>query len=149
MQSCCDGPTEAASVNLEVSQPIRKQPGPINPALESREPPAYEEIVAAAEQAPIHDRLQSLNCTVIDPSGAHSPQVEIDVVLKGTEGKAHVARIRSNKDGRFFAPLAEGEWVALFSAAAGLRSLVIPIAISHAGRHGQLRAKLKVGAISE
>lgn len=135
------------SVDLEVSQPIGKDPGPIQLQLDCCTPPTYEETVASAEQAPIHDRLQSLSGVVVDPSGAFIPKVEIDVVLKGTEGKTHVARIRSDNDGRFTAPLADGEYVIFFNAP-GFRSLVIPIAISHANGQGELRAKLRIGPSS-
>lgn len=132
------------SVDLEVSQPIGKDPGPIELRLDCCTPPTYEEIIAAAEQAPIHDRLQSLNGVVEDTSGALIPLVEVDVVLKGTDGKTHVARIRSDKNGRFAAPLADGEYIVFFRAS-GFNVLILPISISHADGHGELHATLMIG----
>jgi hypothetical protein len=111
-------------------------------------PPTYAQIVAAAEQSPIVSRLSKFRGVVFDRGGAPIPGVFIDIVVKGTQGEKHAARVRSDELGRFSAQLADGEYVALFGAS-GFERRVLPLTISKAAGNGELQVVLEVVVASE
>lgn len=110
-------------------------------------PPSYEEIVASAERQATQDTLQSFQGVLKDQSGAVIPNVAIDVVIRGTKGRIHAAKVFSGIDGKFSKPLEDGQYIAFFRAT-GFSVDVVPFTISRRNGSGELRVTLKVGTSS-
>ena len=70
-------------------------PGPSLPPL------SHSQWTPADEQIPIQKHVSAFRGTVTAPSGAVIPDASIGIVKKGTEGKKHVAQLKTGPDGRF------------------------------------------------
>jgi hypothetical protein len=110
-------------------------------------PPTYEEIVASAEGQATQDTLRSFQGLLTDQVGAVIPSVAIDVVIRGTKGKAHAARLHSDHNGSFSAHLENGQYIAFFRAA-GFSVSAVPFTISQQTGSGELHVTLRIGPSS-
>lgn len=129
---------------LDVSPAVSNNASHFTIDLECCASPTFEEVVDSAEQQAVQGYLQRFEGIVSDPSGAPIPRVDIDVVIKGTHGKDHAARLHSDMNGRFSAPMKDGEYIVLFSAP-GFSVRVMPISISQENGSGQLHVTLNIG----
>jgi 5-hydroxyisourate hydrolase-like protein (transthyretin family) len=110
--------------------------------------PTWEQQLAAAEQMPSRVRLQQFSGIVRDPSGATITGVSVEIVRKGTQGKDRVVQLKSDKDGRFSSDLADGAYIAVFSAQ-GFSTQLVPFEITKTEGSGDLRIQLDIGAATE
>jgi hypothetical protein len=115
--------------------------------MESWPHSTLSEKLAAAEQEPIKDVLQTFGGVIADATGALIPGASIDVVRKGTGRRVHVARVRSDAQGRFSATLADGDYVVFFRAS-GFSERILPLTISRANGSGELQVRLDIGPSS-
>lgn len=107
--------------------------------------PGSDSMLAAAEQQPITHRLQDFRGVVQDISGAVIPGAWINVVVKGTGGKNHAASLYADKDGRFSAHLAPGDYVA-FIQSPGFKTSVVSFTITPTYSASPLLIVLNVGS---
>jgi hypothetical protein len=107
-------------------------------------PPTFEELVAAAERSAAKEPLPRFGGLVVDQTGAKIPGTSIDVVIRGTNGKKHAAKLKSNALGEFSADLPDGDYVAVFSAP-GFSTRFVPVTIAKTGPAHELRVVMKVG----
>jgi hypothetical protein len=136
-----------ADLYLDVSRKLGKQVSSFSMNLIENQYPTLEQLWAAAEEAPVKDRLEAFRGTIYDPSGARVSGVSIEVVKKGTRGKEQVEALESGKDSRFFAPLADGAYVARFSIP-GFQIAFVPFEVTKEGSEG-LRVTLEIGRETE
>jgi hypothetical protein len=111
-------------------------------------PPTFEELVAAAEQASAGETSPRFGGLVVDQTGAKIQGALIDVVIRGTNGKKHAAKLKSDALGGFSADLPDGDYVAVF-AAPGFSTRVVPITIAKAGSAHELHVVMKVEPSSQ
>jgi len=136
-----------ADLYLDVSRKRGKQLSSFSMNLIENQYPTPEQLWDAAEKAPVKDRLEAFRGTIYDPSGARVSGVSIEVVRKGTQGKEQIAQVESGKDGRFFAPLADGAYVARFSIP-GFQLAFVPFEVTKQGS-GELRVTLEIARATE
>jgi 5-hydroxyisourate hydrolase-like protein (transthyretin family) len=105
--------------------------------------PTFEQRLSAAEQMPIKAQIQRFGGTVHDQSGSVISGVSIDVVRKGSQGRDHVIKLKSDRNGRFSATLSEGRHIAIFQAA-GFSTQFIPLEIAMIGGNGEIRVELQI-----
>jgi Carboxypeptidase regulatory-like domain len=110
--------------------------------------PTGAQRLAAAEQAPIADTLQSFQGKVRDPTGAPIAGATLDIVRMHTGGRKHAAHLRTGADGGFAAKLRQGDYV-VFADAQGFSTAVAPFTISKTGAPGKLSLTLKIGSMTE
>jgi len=110
--------------------------------------PSWARSIAATEQEPITKRMTELNGVVQDRTGAVIPGAWVDVVAKGTQGKKHVASLRTDSEGRFSAKLTEGDYL-IFVTAQGFVARAVPITIAANGSTDKLEVVLDVGSVTE
>jgi len=110
--------------------------------------PTWEQRLAAAEQMPFQARLRDFGGVVRDPSGAAISCVSIEVMRKGTQGKERVTQFTSDKDGGFWSDLADGAYIAVFSAQ-GFSTQLVPFEIAKTEGSGDLQIRLDIGAATE
>lgn len=134
-------------VYLEVSWNAPAEASQIAMEMESWPHSTLSEKLAAAEQEPIKDVLQTFGGVIADATGALIPGASIDVVRKGTGRRVHVARVRSDAQGRFSATLADGDYVVFFRAS-GFSERILPLTISRANGSGELQVRLDIGPSS-
>jgi len=137
-------PKLMGNLYLRVSSSVSNNNSQFTIDLECCAPPTFEEIVDSAEEHEMQDHLQSLEGIIKDQSGAPIPNALVDVVVRGTRGRVHAARLRSDLNGRFSEPMKDGEYVVLFSAP-GFSVRVVPISISQENGSGQMHVTLNVG----
>jgi hypothetical protein len=106
--------------------------------------PTFEEKLAEAEAAANPATVNQLRGIVTDRSGAAVWNAAIDVLVKGTQGKQHAARLRADKSGRFSADLPEGQYV-VFVLSPGFQVAVVPVTVSKAGTSDELAILLEIG----
>jgi hypothetical protein len=106
-------------------------------------PPTFEELVAAAERSAAAETSPKFGGLVVDQTGAKIPKTSIDVVIRGTNGNKHAAKLKSNALGEFSTDLPDGDYVAVFTAP-GFSTRVVPITIAKAGPAQELRIVMKV-----
>jgi hypothetical protein len=110
--------------------------------------PGWMPAIAAAEREPITSRMPEFNGVVQDRTGAVIPGVSVDVVSKGTQGKKHVAMFRTDEAGRFSAQLADGDYIAFFTAP-GLVARAVPFTIAAGENADELKVVLDVGSVTQ
>lgn len=142
-----EAPKLWGEVFLEVSGNAPAEANQFTMEMEPLPYPTQEDVLAAAERAPIKDGLQTFSGVICDTTGALIPRASIDVLRKGTGGKVHVARIRSDAQGRFAARLEDGDYVVFFRAS-GFSERVLPLTISRADGSGELKVRLDIGPSS-
>jgi 5-hydroxyisourate hydrolase-like protein (transthyretin family) len=136
-----------ADLYLDVSRKRGKRPSSFSMNLLESQHPTPEQLWAAAEDVPVKDRLEAFSGTIHDPSGAMVSGVSIEVVRKGTQGRKRVAQLKSGKDGRFSAHLADGAYVARFSVP-GFQIAFVPFEVTKQGSE-ELRVTLQIGRATE
>jgi 5-hydroxyisourate hydrolase-like protein (transthyretin family) len=136
-----------ADLYLDVSRKLGKQISSISMNLIEDQYPTPEQLWDAAEKVLVKDRLEAFRGTIYDPSGARVSGVSIEVARKGTQGKEQIAQVESGKDGRFFAPLADGAYVARFSIP-GFQVAFVPFEVTKQGSE-ELRVTLEIGRATE
>jgi 5-hydroxyisourate hydrolase-like protein (transthyretin family) len=134
-----------ADLELHVSSHFKEKTSSFSMELVASRFPTWEQQLAAAERMPVKDRLQDFSGVVRDPTGAVIPDVAIEIIRKGTQGKERVARLKSDRDGRFSTELAEGAYIAVFLAQ-GFGAQLLPFEISKMQGGGDLRVRLEPGA---
>ena len=103
--------------------------------------------MAAAEKLPIREIVQGFRGSLQDPSGALISGVKIKIIRTGSEDKANIPQLKSDADGRFFAQLPEGAYVAFFSMQ-GFRTEIVPFKIAQQGGK-EMAVKLSIGSTTE
>lgn len=110
--------------------------------------PTFEQRLAAAEGLPLKQQVQEFRGIVRDRSGATVPGVSIEIMRKGTQGKERVARLSSDKDGRFSTDLPDGKYIAFFSFS-GFQAQFVPFEVSKMQGRGDLQIRLEIGLVTE
>jgi hypothetical protein len=142
-------PDLEGDLDLVISSQPASKPSRILIALEHVvPPPTYEQKIASYEQLPIETRVSEFRGVVVDSAGNPIFGTLIDVVLKGTQGKKHVAKCGAHSLGRFSAPLENGDYLAFFYTP-GFVERVLPLTISKTEGEGELRVKLQIGPATE
>jgi 5-hydroxyisourate hydrolase-like protein (transthyretin family) len=137
-----------ADVCLRVVSHSKEKTSSFSMELVATRFPTWEQQSAAAEQMPFKARLQQFSGIVRDPSGAAIAGVSIEIMLKGSQGKERVAQLKSDKGGGFSSDLADGTYIAIFSAQ-GFQTQLAPFEVSKAEGSGDLRIRLDIGAATE
>ncbi len=127
------------SSNRQGEQPLGLSPAP--------QPPTFEEKLAAAEASTNVATVSQLRGIVCDRSGNPIPKATVDVLIKGTQGKLHAAKLRTDVNGRFSADLIEGQYL-LNVAAQGFAQCFRLVTVSRSGSGGELQIKMEIGPSS-
>ena len=142
-------PNLKGELYLEFSSASANKPDRFSMELEHFDPPlTYQQLVAAAEQSTFVMRYARFRGVVVDQSKAKIPGASIEIVVRGTQGKTYAARLRSDRSGRFSAPLEDGNYVAVFTLP-GFKVRYIPLTIAQAGDNGDMQVVLNVADASE
>ncbi len=90
----------------------------------------------------VHDRIQSFEGSVLDPTGAAVPGTRIRVLKMGAGSKDFMLSLESDASGHFDSQLAEGHYVAYFFAN-GFRTGKAPFEITKQGS-GELKISREI-----
>ena len=104
--------------------------------------PSPKQLWTNVEQMAVKETVNEFRGVVQDPSGAMVPGTSIEVVRRGTEGKVRVARLKTDKNGRFHKKLHDGVYVAIF-VMPGFQISYVPFAVTKQGP-GEIKVVLKV-----
>lgn len=108
--------------------------------------PPHPQWTPADDQMPIQKRVPAFRGIVTDVSGAVIPDAMIDIVKKGTDGKEHVAELKTGPDGRFLGELSPGFYIAFFYAF-GFKDQTIAFEITKEGT-GNIDVVLPISNLS-
>jgi hypothetical protein len=109
--------------------------------------PRYEERLADAEASTLVVTVSQLRGVVFDATGAVVPKATVDILVKGTQGKQHAAKLRTDVNGGFSADLPEGQYL-LRVLAQGFAESFRLVTVSKSGSGGEVQIKLEIGPSS-
>ncbi|MGA3035497.1 MAG: carboxypeptidase regulatory-like domain-containing protein [Terracidiphilus sp.] len=111
------------------------------------QPPTFEQRLAAVEASTDIATVSQLRGIVCDRNGYPIPKATVDVLIKGTQGKKHAAKLRTDVNGRFSADIAEGQYL-LNVSAQGFAESFRSVTVSRPGSGDELQIKLEIAPSS-
>ncbi len=144
VQESLDGPARVIDRDSMALSELWMDISPANPAQD----PRWTGAIASAERETITSRMPALSGVVQDRSGTVIPGTWIDIVAKGTQGKNHVALVCTDQAGGFSAKLADGDYVAFFTAP-GFAVRAVPFTIAAEANAGELKVILDIGVATQ
>jgi hypothetical protein len=139
----------AAEMCVEIPHNKLKQLSSFSLVLQTQQPNALpiEAILITAEKNPPSEHIEEFKGIVVDPAGATIAGAEIEIFPKGARirGDARAVKSKTNAEGQFSVPLAEGVYTALFMIP-GFQTKVVTFEINHSSGADGLRVSLQMGA---
>lgn len=139
-----------AEVSLVVSGSAAKQTAPflLNLVVPPKPLTPFQLLSRTAETAqakPPENKLQEFKGTVIDPSGAVTPEALIAIFPKGFRSESEMLEMKADENGRFSKTLKPGIYTAVFQLL-GFRTTTLVFEIATDGSAKDLQVLLKLGA---
>ena len=132
-----------AELNLNVSNSTGQKTKSFVMDLTPIKPAPPDPVVV--EKTPATQHVQEFSGLVVDPSGAPIPGAAIEVLRKGSHSES-VVKLKSDKAGRFGAPIAEGTYVAFFQMP-GFRTEIVGFKVARDAPIEALRVLMQIGAV--
>jgi hypothetical protein len=144
--------TLSGTICLRISGEHVRQPDAFSIQLfpHAPPPPAFEERLAAAENAPLDLVTRAFSGTVVDPSGTAIWKASLAIYRQGVIDRSHPSKATTDHSGHFSAHLKPGKYTIVILSP-GFERRFVTIEISRDAVESGLNVKLnmRIGAVAE